>query len=103
MKKTLLTILVLFAVLANPVFGTDYPNFVFGTPNIQSVNALAFGPDGILFVGDAQSASVYAIATDDTKPESKVEKLSVADLKEISNTNNNFVLLIPTLSGVIIS
>ena len=77
MKKTLLTILVLFAVLANPVFGTDYPNFVFGTPNIQSVNALAFGPDGILFVGDAQSASVYAIATDDTKPESKVENLSV--------------------------
>jgi hypothetical protein len=36
-----------------------------GKPAIQSAGALAFGPDGILFVGDALSAAVFAIETGD--------------------------------------
>ena len=39
--------------------------FVEGTPTIQTINALAFGPDGILFIGDSKSASVFAIDTKD--------------------------------------
>lgn len=39
-----------------------------GTPELKSVGALAFGPDGVLFVGDAQGAAIYAIGTGDTKP-----------------------------------
>jgi len=34
-----------------------------GTPEIKSISALAIGPDGILFVGDPQSAAVFAIDT----------------------------------------
>jgi len=39
-----------------------------GKPEIQSASQLAFGPEGILFVGDSRQAAVFAIATDDTKP-----------------------------------
>ena len=36
-----------------------------GTPEIKSISALAFGPDGILFIGDSKSASVFAVDTKD--------------------------------------
>jgi len=36
-----------------------------GTPDIKSVGPLAFGPDGVLFVGDTKSAAVFAIDTGD--------------------------------------
>ena len=34
-----------------------------GTPQIQSAGPLAFGPEGILFVGDPRGAAIFAIAT----------------------------------------
>ena len=37
-----------------------------GTPHLQSAGALAFGPQGILIVGDAKGAAVFAIDTGDT-------------------------------------
>jgi hypothetical protein len=36
-----------------------------GTPDLRAFGPLAFGPDGILFVADNVSASVFAIAVDD--------------------------------------
>ncbi|OWK40792.1 hypothetical protein [Fimbriiglobus ruber] len=38
-----------------------------GTPALKSVSALAFSPDGILFIGDSQAGTIYAVGTDDTK------------------------------------
>ena len=38
-----------------------------GTPDVKSISALAFGPDGILFIGDPTSGAIHAIATGDTK------------------------------------
>jgi hypothetical protein len=35
--------------------------------DVKSVSALAFGPDGVLFVGDSAGAAVHAIPTGDTK------------------------------------
>jgi hypothetical protein len=37
-----------------------------GTPDIQSAGPLAFGPNGVLFVGDPLGAAVFAIETKDT-------------------------------------
>jgi hypothetical protein len=51
-----------------------------GTPDIQSISGLAFGPDGILFIGDSKSASVFAI---DTKDRAMAEKGKAVDLKNI--------------------
>ena len=39
-----------------------------GTPELKSATALAFGPHGLLFVGDSQSATIFAIDTADAKP-----------------------------------
>jgi hypothetical protein len=36
-----------------------------GTPDLKSADVLAFGPDGILFIGDTQSAALFAIQTGD--------------------------------------
>jgi hypothetical protein len=50
-----------------------------GTPPVKAISALAFGPEGVLFLGDPQSAAVFAIATGDTSPagasEVNVEKV----------------------------
>lgn len=41
---------------------------VAGKPELKSMGPLAFGPDGVLFAADTKAASIYAIATGDTKP-----------------------------------
>jgi hypothetical protein len=38
-----------------------------GKPDIKSAGPLAFGPDGVLLVGDTKSATIFAIDTGDTK------------------------------------
>jgi len=50
-----------------------------GTPDLKSAGPLAFGPDGILFVGDTQGAALFAI---DTGDRAKAEKgpIKVDDL-----------------------
>ncbi len=53
---------------------------VTGTPGIKSINALTFGPDGVLFIGDGKSATVFAI---DTKDAALVEKAGEVDIKNI--------------------
>lgn len=39
-----------------------------GNPDLKSASTLAFGPHGLLFVGDSQGGAVFAIETDDVKP-----------------------------------
>jgi hypothetical protein len=51
-----------------------------GTPDIQSINGLAFGPDGVLFIGDSKKASIVAI---DTRDRSSVEKGPAIEMKNI--------------------
>ncbi|MBD2757064.1 hypothetical protein [Spirosoma validum] len=51
-----------------------------GTPEIKSINALTFGPDGVLFIGDGKSATVFAI---DTKDASAIDKAAQVDIKNI--------------------
>lgn len=53
-----------------------------GTPEIKSATALAFGPDGILFVGDAKGATIYAIDTKDTQGSAAKASVNVPALNE---------------------
>jgi hypothetical protein len=53
-----------------------------GTPELKSAGALAFGPDGVLFVADAPKATIFAIATGDTKS-GAVKSLSVPKIDEL--------------------
>jgi hypothetical protein len=51
-----------------------------GTPEVKSISAMAFGPNGTLFIGDPVSATIFAITTGDDKPSGKddvkVEKIT---------------------------
>lgn len=51
-----------------------------GNPDIQSAGPLAFGPEGILFIGDTRGAAVFAIATGDTKPQAEPKPVKVAGI-----------------------
>ena len=53
-----------------------------GTPELKSAGALAFGPDGILFVGDSKSATIFAIATGDSKGPASTDRLQVQGLNK---------------------
>lgn len=57
-------------------------NFILGKADVKSMNAIAFGPEGILFIGDSESASIFAIDTkDDTKAEKDEITLTKVDEK----------------------
>ena len=53
-----------------------------GTPEIKSINALAFGPDGILFIGDSKSASIFAVDTKDNTPVEKAKAVQVRNIDQ---------------------
>jgi hypothetical protein len=68
-RKYLFTGLLLagIAISASTPFLTNPYGFTRGNPSIGSISALGFGNDGILFIGDAKNATVYAVQTNDTK------------------------------------
>lgn len=51
-----------------------------GNPELKSAGSLAFGPDGVLFVGDGQGANLFAIDTRDREKNDHKAKIEVADL-----------------------
>ena len=51
-----------------------------GTPGIKSVGPLAFGPEGILFVGDNVKAAIFAIDVDDAEATSEPRPINVDKL-----------------------
>ena len=47
--------------IAATAVAADPPGLATGKPDIRSLSALAFGPGGVLFVGDSRGGAVYAI------------------------------------------
>lgn len=52
-----------------------------GLANLESAGVLAFGPDGVLFVGDSQAGAVWALDTGDRQPGSSAVNLKAVDEK----------------------
>src|SRR5689334_6152467 len=48
-----------------------------GTVELKSAGPLAFGPQGILFIGDPRAAAIYAVATGDTAAGDKTTRPKV--------------------------
>ena len=48
-----------------------------GKVDLKFAAQLAFGPDGVLFVGDTMGAAVFAIDTQDTKPMASAPKIDI--------------------------
>lgn len=53
-----------------------------GTPELKSAGQLAFGPDGVLFIGDSQAAQIVAIDTGDAKSVEKKAAINIDNLIE---------------------
>ena len=51
-----------------------------GTPDVKSAGPLAFGPDGILFIGDTRGAAVFAVDTGDRAAAGAKAPVNVPDL-----------------------
>ena len=51
-----------------------------GTPGVKSVGPLAFGPDGLLFVGDNVGAAIFAIDVGDGGPANEKSDINVENL-----------------------
>ncbi len=72
----------LFGALLSPAFAANH-GLKTGTPEIKSAGALAFGPDGVLFVADPKSATVFAIDTEDSKtPGREVAPVNVENIDQ---------------------
>ena len=76
MKSRLLTVLLLCLTLVSNSFANDVDNlkdgFTNGTPELKSIQAIAFGPENILFIGDNTGSMVYAIEINDKKNTSEI-------------------------------
>jgi hypothetical protein len=73
------------ALLVLPASADDQKgNLQKGTPELKSAGALTFGPDGLLFVGDAQGAAVFAIDTGDNAGSAKPINVEGIDQKVAS-------------------
>lgn len=53
--------------------------FSTGDLNVASINALSFGPEGILFIGDSKNAMIYALDTKDATKKAKGAQLNMGD------------------------
>jgi hypothetical protein len=82
MARLILSILMIVALFANAGFGAGLTDSLkAGTPELKSAAQLAFGPEGILFVGDSRQAAIFAIATEDVKP-APAGKIEVKGINE---------------------
>lgn len=58
----------------------EISGFQDGNPGLQSAGPLAFGPEGVLLIGDTKAAAVVAIATGDTKADEAKAAFKIEDV-----------------------
>jgi hypothetical protein len=75
-----LAALVVVALCVAPLSAAD--GLKKGTPDIKSAGPLAFAPEGILLVGDAAGAAIFAIDTGDKTPAKETGDLKVEKIDE---------------------
>jgi len=68
------------AALATSVQAADVWGLKPGKPALKSATTLAFGPEDILFVGDAKAAAIYAIATGNKQGDAATASINIEDL-----------------------
>ncbi|HAP65175.1 MAG TPA: hypothetical protein DCR93_38750 [Cytophagales bacterium] len=84
MKHLLVTLTMISGIaLSSFATGSATENFVFGTPEVQSIHALTFGPEGVLFLGDSKAARVWALATDDTEAPAEMPTYRMDNVDEV--------------------
>lgn len=85
MKRTtfFLATLLLWASAASAEPGLEHwtASLQPGTLTPQSMSSLAFGPHGILFIGDSKQGAVFAVDTGDRTPANREGRFSIGDFE----------------------
>jgi hypothetical protein len=63
-------------------FGATPASLTMGKAELKSAGPLAFGPDGILFVGDSANATIVALDSDDRTPVKSAGKIEIAAINQ---------------------
>lgn len=87
MKRRAAVLLVVPLLAATPA-ADGASSFSAGRPDIRSMSALAFGPEGVLFVGDGKAGAVHAL---DLGPRDVRE---VKDPKEVTDVESRIAALL---------
>ena len=82
MKKLLFTLMIGFCTSTLLATTSLTDGFITGNPEINSINAMTFGPEGILFIGDSQGAQIIAIDMS-TAEKAVNEKVRIPDIEAI--------------------
>jgi hypothetical protein len=79
---TLTAALALGLTAARQPAASPTPDLPSGKVQLMSAGSLAFGPDGVLFVGDSVGGAIVAIDTDDHKAVSSAPKVNVQGIDQ---------------------
>ncbi len=81
-------------VSASPLFAGLKDGMKEGTPDLQSIGALTFGPEGILFAADPKGAAIFALACEkaDAGTAGKIEKLDAKIAATLGTTVDNILI-----------
>ncbi|NIR50211.1 hypothetical protein GWO43_17040 [candidate division KSB1 bacterium] len=87
-RLTFLSAVIIAVVLAGAFVQSTFTNpsgltsgFMPGTPDIQSMSVLTFGPDGVLFIGDSKGGAVFAIDLNDQARSNNAEPPKISDIE----------------------
>lgn len=69
------------ATLLLPPIAAPAKGLTRGAPGIKSMSALAFGHEGVLFIGDGKSGAVFAVDVGDREPRDSEEAISIRDIE----------------------
>jgi hypothetical protein len=82
MMKRTCALSIVFAVLVASAQAGVKDGLKKGTPQLKSVGPLAFGPEGLLFIGDTKGAAIFAIDTNDSGGNPSKVKHNVSKINE---------------------
>src|SRR6266566_2920167 len=80
--KSITCVAALFLILISSAGAGLIDSLKAGPADIKQAGPLAFGPDGILFIGDTQQGAIYAIATNDTSGDPESAKIDVKGIDQ---------------------
>lgn len=75
------SVLLFFSIINCLVSFASDPYMTKGKPELKSISALAFNPQGILFIGDSYGAAVYAVDLNDNNKSNNQEAVNIGDLE----------------------
>lgn len=81
-RQQLLALLVALSLAGAVSAQVALKNPTKGTPKIQSLHAIGFGPQGLLLIGDGKGQQLLAIQTGDTTPRAWA-KTEIANIKDV--------------------